>query len=442
MKRHPESPRANDLARRARRAGRAAFTLIEILVALSAGVFVSVAAFAMSKNATQFFQHEARIATAQLSLTLGLNRLTNDLARASFLSSPNARVDPMVCRDASWSGAAGLNALAGVTVLAGSSSGQNASNGITPDTLLLGGSLDVSESFTVQCVLQGNGGLSLQLQDPQYDGAMARVLASLASGETLQSRLQTMFAPGRYVQILDPATGYKVFGTLGAGTNVAVVSNVATVQLDSTPTIPQKPANVCGILAPPSCGNGLLVSVVSRVRYQIRNLQGTTGTYAALVTPPSAAIGTVSGDNGRTELVREAIGVDDNPIADSLEVVSEYAVDLRVGLTAVTGPITNDNYNPTVQTFDIGDANVYTIAGSPTQNTSRPQHVRAVQVRLATRTRAPDREADLPVGADGRRLRFLIPGTSGPRPGSPGFARLRTAYANVSLLNQGGFSLW
>ncbi len=85
-------------ASRARRAGRA-FTLIEIIVALSAGVLVSMAAFAMSKNATTFFQHEARISTAQLALTLGLNRITADLTRASFLSSPNARHDPMVCRD-------------------------------------------------------------------------------------------------------------------------------------------------------------------------------------------------------------------------------------------------------------------------------------------------------------------------------------------------------
>lgn len=437
MKRHPESPTS-----RARRAGRAAFTLIEILVALSAGVFVSIAAFAMSRNATAFFQHEARIATAQLSLTLGLNRLSNDLSRASFLSSPNARVDPMVCRDPSWGTTPGLDTLAGVTVLAGTSAGQNAANGITPDQLIIGGSLDVSETFTVQCVLTGTSGLALQLQDPKFDGAMARVKASLAPGETLQSRLETMFVPGRYVQLLDPATGYKVFGVLGDAPSVAVVSDVATVQLASTPSIPQKPANVCGILAPPSCGNGLLMSVVSRVRYDIRNLQGTTGTYADLVTPPSAAIGTVSGDSGRTELVRVEIGADNADVASTLEVVSEYAVDMRVGLSAVTGPITNDNYNPTVQTFEIGNAAVYTIAGDPTVNTSRPQHVRAVQVRLATRTRAPDREADLPVGADGRRLRFLVPGAQGPRPGSPGYARLRTAYVNVSLLNQGGFSLW
>lgn len=440
MKRHPQkSPATKHFARRA---GRAAFTLIEILVALSAGVFVSVAAFAMSRNATAFFQHEARIATAQLSLTLGLNRLTSDLARASFLSTPNAKTDPMVCRDASWSSAPGLNALAGITVSAPTAPAQSAANGFAPDRIVIGGSLDVSESFTVQCVLQGTSGLALQLQTAQFDGAMARVVSSLAAGETLESRLQTMFVAGRYVQLLDPATGYKVFGVLAGSPNVAVVGNVATVQLVSSPAIPQKPASPCGILGPPSCGAGLLMSVVTRAQYDIRSLQGTSGTYAGLVTPPSAAIGTLSGDSARTELVRVELSAANQEIPTTLEVVSEYAVDLRVGLTAVTNRINNDNYNPAVKSYDIGDPNIYTLAADPTGGTATPQWVRAVHVRLATRTRAPDRETNLAVGADGRRLRFLIPGAQGPTPGSAGWARVRTAYANVSLLNQGGFSLW
>ena len=443
MKRHHQTSGAMKPPSPARRAGRAAFTLIEILVALSAGVFVSVAAFAMSKNATAFFQHEARIASAQLALTLGLNRLTGDLARASFLSTPNATSDPMVCSDPSWAGAPGVSSLAGVAVLAGTSTGQNAANGFTPDRLEIGGSLDVSETFTVQCVLTGTGGgLALQLQSPQFDGAMARVVASLAPAELLQTRLQSMFGPGRYVQILDPATGYKVFGVLANSPNVAVVSDVATVQLQASPGIPQKPARPCGIIAPPSCGAGLLMSVVSRVRYDVRSMQGVAGPYAALVTPKDANIGAITGDNGRTELVRVEVGAANTELPASLEVVAEYAVDMRVGITAVTSRITNDNYNPTVKTYEIGDANIYAIAGDVAGGTATPQFIRAVQVRLATRTRAPDRETDLETGADGRRLRFLIPGTQGPRPGSTGYARLRTAYVNVSLLNQGGFSLW
>src|SRR5262245_38902123 len=67
------------------------FTLVELLVAMSAGLMVSMAAFLLAKNATAFFQHEARISAAQLSATLGMNRLTGDIQRAAFLGTPNIR---------------------------------------------------------------------------------------------------------------------------------------------------------------------------------------------------------------------------------------------------------------------------------------------------------------------------------------------------------------
>src|SRR3569832_577014 len=93
-----------------------AYTLVEVLVAMSMGVLVSLAAFTLSKNATQFSQHEARISSAQLALTLAMNRLTNDIQRASYLSSPNALNDPRVCRDtlATWPN--GLRSLAGINI--------------------------------------------------------------------------------------------------------------------------------------------------------------------------------------------------------------------------------------------------------------------------------------------------------------------------------------
>src|SRR5690242_6870684 len=92
------------------------FTLVEVLVAMSAGVLVSMAAFALSRNATHFFQHEARISATQLALTLGMNRITGDIQRASLMSTPNIQWDKKVCRAADWP--AGLKALAGVHIAA------------------------------------------------------------------------------------------------------------------------------------------------------------------------------------------------------------------------------------------------------------------------------------------------------------------------------------
>ena len=148
----------------------------------------------------------------------------------------------------------------------------------------------------------------------------------------------------------------------------------------------------------------------------------------------SAQQAAVTGDLGRTELVRTELAADGTQIASTMELVAEYAVDMRFGIT-VANLIQANNYNATVNTYAFGDANVYVqTAAGPTGN---PQRVRAVQVRLATRTRAPDRDTDLTPGPDGRRSRFLVDPSL-----SPQYARVRTNYANVALPNQGGFALW
>jgi hypothetical protein len=406
--------------------------LVEVLVAMSAGVLVSMAAFALSRNATHFFQHEARISATQLALTLGMNRITSDIQRASLMSTPNIQWDRKVCRDVSWP--AGLTRLAGVTIAASTSpSPQSLANGFTPDKLTLGGSFDTSEWFGVQIVEVGNAGApALTLMSPTVDTAMARVLASAnaGQGETLATKLTPIFVGGRFLRIFDPVNDVYNYGVID---NFTVTGNIVKVQLKAVPTIPQKPASPCGIQMP-MAGGQLRVSVVSRVVYDIRSLAAVGGSYGTLVAPITPA---VTGDNGRTELVRVELDETGAEIPGTLEMVAEYAVDLRFGLTVATR-ITNSNanYAPTVQTFPLGSAQIYTVAGDVT-GTGSPELIRSMQVRLATRARAPDREADLPAGPDGRRLRFLVD----PALARPQFARVRTNYAHVAMPNQGGFSL-
>jgi len=419
---------------------RRGFTIIEVIVALSAGVLVSMAAFMLSKNATAFFQREARVSSAQLALTLAMNRLTNDIQRASFLSSPNAFVDPSVCRQgvsASWP--PGLAALTGITITAGTQTSQGAAQippMSPPDQIIIGGSMDSSEVYQVQSIIPGAGGAPLLvMRGPTSDPATYRAAASLGPNDTLTSKLASVFYPstyptasttsGRFAHIYQPDTGSHWFGIIDT-----YVINAGTGELDvqllPNPALPLKPAATCG-LGLGDTGGGWLFSVVSRVQYDIRSLVGGSSQYAPLVGQGVAA---VTGDAGRTELVRTELTAQNVLNTSTMELVAEYAVDLRFGIT-VASQVTGDNYNPTVTTHGFGDAAVYTT----TANT--PQRVRGVQVRLSTRTRAPDRETDLPVGLDGRRLRFLVDPSL-----QPAYARVRTNYAHVALPNQGGFSLW
>lgn len=426
------------------------FTLIEVVVALSAGMLVSMAAFALSKSATSFFQHEARIANAQLALAIGVNRLTSDIQRASYLSTPNAARDPMVCRDA-WPGGAGIHQLAGLRFQAGSfdASSQIGANGFQPDSVTIGGSLDTTEVFSIQCVLGSAAGASLQLQQPLYDNAMARVAASLGTNEMLAARLTAIFAPGRLVNIFDPATGYHYYAIIGTPVTVdndgSCPACTPRVQLAATIALPAKPASRCGLPQLPQCGGGLQVSVVSRARYRIESLvTGITAyagnPYEGMVTLSS--LEAVTKDSGRTELTRVELDAEGAPIPGTLELVAEYAVDMRFGIT-VSPQIGVDNYEPSLTAYPITnppDTHIYLdYGGDVSGGSARPQDIRSVLIRLSTRSRAPDREGRLlpNPGADGRRLHFKIDDNL-----RPGWARMRTAYFNVALPNQGGFSLW
>jgi prepilin-type N-terminal cleavage/methylation domain-containing protein len=427
------------------------FTIIEVMVALSAGVLVSMAAFMLSKNATAFFQREVRVSSAQLALNLAMNRLTSDIQRASFLSTPNIQADPSVCRTQAATWPAGLGALTGINIVSGTATAQGNAQSpamVAPDQIIIGGSMDASEVFQVQSIVPGTGGAPLLvMRIPTGEPATYRALASEGGlAANLPCKLKPWFAPstfpasaplpptctppissGRFAQIYQPETNTRWFGVIDTFT-INQVTGAINVQLLATPVIPQKPGDVCGI-GLGDTGGGWLFSVVSRVQYDIRSLVGTTSQYGVLVNTP-AAQAQATGDAGRTELVRTELDATGAQIAASMELVAEYAVDMRFGIT-VASLITGDNYTPTVTDYLINDSNVYTV----TANT--PQRVRAVQVRLSTRTRAPDRDTDLPPGPDGRRLRFLVDASL-----QPAYARVRTNYASVALPNQGGFSLW
>jgi prepilin-type N-terminal cleavage/methylation domain-containing protein len=433
-----------------RRAARRAFTLIEVLMALSAGVLVSLAAFLLSKNATLLFQHEARISAAQLALTVGLNRLTADIQRASFLSSMNPRVDPRVCKDPSWG--VGMNSLTGVSIAQSVSpnpQSTSAANNLHPEQIWISGSLDSDEVYQVQSVQVGAGGQPLLvLRSAQTEPATLRALASKPAGVTLQNWLQCNFfmppAPctttaGRYAHVYDPIRDYHYYGQIQALT--VDMNNNVSVQLGNTIAVPLKANTFCGVASYNTPGVRWLLSVVSRVTYDVRSIVAAPPpayqnlVSANLATPQGTQnMAAVTGDNGRTELVRvECDPVTGAEVANTLEVVSEYAVDLRFGITSQTAITQGNTFVPTMTTIPITTPANAAIYGTA------PESIRSVQVRLATRSRAPDRVSPMPAAptTDGRLLHFQIDPALVPQ-----YARVRTAYANVTLPNQGGFWQW
>ncbi|WP_437929963.1 prepilin-type N-terminal cleavage/methylation domain-containing protein [Sorangium sp. So ce291] len=421
---------------RARASGQRGFTLVELLVAMAAGLVVSLAAFLLSKNATRFFQNEARASASHLAATIGLNRLAADLQRAAYLSSPNIQTDDSQRCGGAPVTPSGLRHLAGIAIqrqgsvfLHPSELGQSIVNGLWPDALVIGGSLNTTEVFASR-VVNDSGTWYVHLLD---SAAMRRTNdRALGGGMSLDD----IFLEGRILRISRPNQKhiYAVIDRLEPGNIVYLKSPPGVTTLAAVPD--------CGL---PLTGGNAWVSVISRVRYDIRSLVGKPTSYAPLVAPITPEL---TGDNGRTELVRVELDDQDQEIPETLEVIAEYAVDLKFGISAVQADPVLQKSNPQITRYPIAatdNANVYTIAAANDQPGARPQDVRSVQIRLSTRTRAPDRDVGFPVGPDGRRLRFLIPGIVAgvntltdtvPNGAPPVFARMRTLYADVALPNQ------
>ena len=458
------------------------FTLIELMVAMVAALMVTMAAFALSKGATRFFQNEARISTAQLAVSMGMNRLVADLQRAAFMSSPNVAPgadglpkDRSVCLGGALPNLNnGLNRMAGVTIIQRGSLTDptglpvNVMNGFNPDRLQIVGTFGTTEQFAVQAIVPGaSGGFNvyLQVNSAAYRRTAANqdLLASASGAST--DPLFMIFRPGRAVRIVDQA-GKHEYGVI---TSYNVNAGQPYIALASTPQVAVKaPGNTCGISG--FCV-GCLVNPVSRIQYDIRSLQALAASdvYNALVTSAQdPARNSVTGDNFRTELVRQEIALDTGtPMAGTLEVVAEYAVDLKFGIETVgTAGGAPPGANPGngmanglgLTRYPITNPEttaVYTVANDPTVANSMPERIRTVQVRLSTRSRVPDRQTDVPffpsqvcqpalttantgcVGADGRRTRFNV-SNQASFGSATRFARVRTQYADVALPNQMG----
>jgi hypothetical protein len=423
------------------------FTLVELMVAVTGGLFVSVAVFMLAKQATGLYQSEARVSNATLGSVVGFERLRLDLERTSFLSSPNVRRDPKVCGvpNANWP-----------TYLAHLSSifidktatvpAVLTANGVAPDEITLAGSFSSVEQFWTSSISNSgtNHVVTLQTLSP----AMARLgYQNAATAAAQQTLLQSVFGTGRALRIVD-TEGNEQYGTIQA---VQSGSAPSILLGSTTPDILYRGTNTtlkCGVM-----GNGKdhLVNVVNLVRYSLKNLSS-NGAYAPLydttvtANNQTVATGAVATDTGRTELVREELDTAGAIIQGTDEIVTEFAVDLRFGLTVsqMVVPSGGGAASEQLQELAMGSAAVYAFAGPPdgTQSAQAPQFIRAVRVRLSVRSREADRLSGMPSLADGGTV--PIPGGLyriglGSGGGGP-FARVRTMQADIALRNHRGIS--
>jgi prepilin-type N-terminal cleavage/methylation domain-containing protein len=459
------------LAERSKRAARArgrGFTLVELVIAMVAGLIVALSVVALSREASNTFHEESRIAAAEMQIRTAVDRLRADVARAGFMSTGNIFIDPNILTVPGTTTNVGnisaatyksttamsLYSLAGIRLWQGGSAAAmplSAYNNLNPDAIDIAGNMTGTEILSIGGV-SGTGGGAI-VNSAGCGGAGQRIYLDVLSTPAIW-RLVGMSPTG--VDATYTANLISAFNPIpGSSFIVRVVDNTthkvqyaATCALTSA-TEPASWNATAGVPQPyiDLASNAITLAGISPnatinpvhiVRWQIGpsliNLPGDAGT----------------GDATKYDLYRQYIDAKGNP-AGNPEVIAEYAVDLKFAFTVDNLSDLTGNYtaaaNSPIVVYAFEDSSNQTVADDATKSVSpyangvEPQRIRSVRIRLVTRTAQQDRNEPLAVGGGAPndylyRYCLVANGTTCTTPGAAVFARTRTLINEVSLPNQ------
>ncbi len=411
------------------RHGSRGFTLVELMVSLMGGLFISLAVFALARDSGHFYQSEVRIANATVGGLLGFERLRTDIARAGFMSSPNVNRDPAVCTKPDGTWPASLAMLASVQVIPAPPNAGLAANGRTPPQLLLGGAYTSSDQYSAKVTASGATTI-FELVSDTSSGALVRLgNGAMPDNATMQAAFPAKHA----LRIVQTGHAYyaQIINALGGATPTVWVSAQPPIKIADGST------SGCGLVVPSSGSEYPTINVVNFIQYDVRSL--VTGaqtpeaqtTYAAMFANSNAP-----GEDTRTELVRVEKDITGAPISGTEELVAEYAVDFDLQISAIKGGGATGS-DPTLLTYNRTVPDFATYTGTTYNTLNTPQWIRSVRVRLGVRSRQFDGGGVIiPTPATGGLFRFSI-----STPGGTLGARMRTFQADVALHNQADI-LW
>lgn len=426
------------------------FTLIELMVSLTAGLTVALAVVALSAEATNVFHEEARTAAAEMSLRTAVARLQADFQRAGFMSTGNIQTDPFIAHAPGSPNMAKSGTFNALYRLAGihlyyqgslATTPLSASQGlppITPDMVELSGNYTTTDSYVVlytQAGASACGGTRLWLATDSP--AMWRILSQTNPNSALEAAFQPD-ATSQFLTRIADNTGHFQFLPTCAGTAAGVtgagLAASAWVDLD-TSTLPLLTAQATRTNGGSSgLGVGSLhVNPVQTVRWALRPINiANTGDapYTELVSPL----------NDKYELFRTYVDAT-GTVTQQPELVAEYAVDLKIGFSADLGLATSLARSLTV--YGLSDVGNQNIADDVTVNVlAQPQRIRSVHFRVATRSAVSDRsetysmpQANVQQVTYPTRYCVLNACTAG----QAGWARMRAVTTEVATANLAKF---
>jgi prepilin-type N-terminal cleavage/methylation domain-containing protein len=439
-------------ARRLRgRRSQRGFTLVELTVALLAGLIVALGIMGLSRESTRTFHEEMRVSAAEANLRTAVDRLRSDLSRAAYMSTSNIANDPMIARAPGAGvtpGFVGLGQLASIQLAASPASGLALSvrNNVTPFQLQIGGNMTSTDQFSgsLQPPAGGCQRIILNAQTP----AMYRVLNSTAPATELANLFQPVpvGVNAQFMVRVADKTGHSQFLVTCPGVATGILGAAPALQpyVDVAPGTPVLTAQqTLGVSNLTGYASGdIWINPVQIVRWEIVAATNEPAQYKASPLGGTALTPTTI-DPDKYDLVRSFVDATTGQvIAQTTEIIAEYAVDFDIAFSVDSGA---SALQPNLVTYAFGDARVPTWAVSVPLQTkpavAGPARIRSVRARLVTRTAQAD-----------RTLNVAVPGAAGPfmyrycileagcdpvnAAGVLQYARARTLTIEVALNNQ------
>lgn len=437
-----------------RRRTRRGFTLVELMVAIATGLTVGLAAFLLAKVSLGAFQQDARVNNAQHAVLMAMNRITADVKRAGFMTTPNAANDDNICQR-SLLPTTQARLLVAADVYEGTPGSGNynnidaygtspnaalpavvtgAENARLPDRLRISGNYLTTERIRYRFVDSATNVVTIAIET----NAVQRIYRDSppsGGGQTICR----MFPDNRIMRLVDGKRKDTYVRIAANGCNEAETGGYLTsATVAFTPlggAVPNVPG-VCGIRNGNEAGT---MNTVNVIEYSLQQLQppfsaaeldihGLPPSAASLVRWDDGALAQTTGEDTRMDLLRRELDADGNVIAGSGEVVAEWAADFKLRMW----------YAPTAGATVLADTGFDKDDGSPGSEPPRPERIRAIGVRLTTRSREPDRQSrtgGVPTAIEPLDRFEVFPAATIRK---HRMARVRTMYTEVSLPNLSG----
>ncbi|MFK8003323.1 MAG: PilW family protein [Polyangiales bacterium] len=375
------------------------FTLIELMVALVAGLIAIGSVYTISKASSQSFHEQQRISQAQMATRMAVEQIRLDVQRAGFLGSANTATERTCLPMPDGQNFGAIQVLHGADTDALPNA---AANGVQADRVTMVGNYATTSRYVVASAI---GTLA------RLDGSTQGFRDSFGiPGTDFDAALfNDVFRTGRYLHIEDTDGDHFFLRITG--------TDPSTLSINFTPSLNSGSGN---------CVSGALrqafISPLMRVEYAVVdasdasvNLNNIFGNAAQQQLDQQR--GTVP-----SVLIRREVAFDPaaSPIPNSERIVLDFVANFDVDIIADTNGA--PGLPPTIVRMDDLAAQALTL--------NNPQQVRSVVIDIANRTADQDESFPfVPRVAGAPLTRYQVAA------GRPGAARVRGLRAEIFLPN-------